>query len=373
LFLLSAAALAPITLGVAMHLEHIAAARACTADLAAWTATPHAAIDAAQLVPQTLPIPVPMIEPASEHALPFAFVIDVGEPHIVLSSEVDDSWASGEPRLMLDGDEYGDPSATRDVALDRLPTAFLANVGRTVRVYSPGGEGCTARVGKPTLVSEVWGELHYGEDELDGDGPRPGQAQETWEQGRKTLIAPLETDGDCGNPLWARDAALPAPAVFTRTGGPVPRAARKAMMRDPEVRDFELEFRRSFEEPNADELAKPIPKLAERAVGQRWQDARGRELFTLEFTGIEFGGCGGVDLAWAAFVPSADEGVTALDRVGDDVLAIIDLDRDGNVEVLTTTWLGPTRLVEVGASGGGQDALRERASLDGVPFFGCPC
>jgi hypothetical protein len=140
-------------------------------------------------------------------------------------------------------------------------------------------------------------------------------------------------------------------------------------LRDAEDRVFALEFRRSFAEANADEVTRVIPTLADRAIGQRWQDARGRELFMFTFTGDEFGGCGGADPAWAAFVPAKADGVTALDRAGDDVLAVVDLDRDGTVEVLTTSWLGPTRLVEVG----GSDALTERASLDGVPFFGCPC
>jgi len=377
LVLLSAAALAPITLGIAMHLEHVAAAEACTMDLAAWTATPSVATPngpAHEIVPHTLPIPVPMAEAASEHALPFAFVIDLDGPHIVLASDIDESWAHGEPRLLPGESEFSDPSVVRDVARARVPTAMLASIGRKVRVYSADGEACTARVGEPILVGEIWGELDWGATEAEGE-PTPSDAKQTWEQGRKTLVAPLATDGDCGAALWARDLTLPAPAVFTRAAGPVPRAARRAVMRDPEVRDFALELRRFFTDAEGQpvEGERAIPTLSDRAVGQRWQDARGRELFTIEFTGDEFGGCGGMSPAWAAFVPSDDAGVTApntaLDRAGDDVLAVVDLERDGKVEVLTSTWLGPLRLVEVG----GADALNERASLDEVPFFGCPC
>ncbi|HET6584210.1 MAG TPA: hypothetical protein VFG69_12195, partial [Nannocystaceae bacterium] len=102
---------------------------------------------------------------------------------------------------------------------------------------------------------------------------------------------------------------------------------------------------------------------------QRWLDALGRELFTFQFAGDAIGWCGGFDPAWGIFVPTGDAGTIALDREADEVLAVLDLERDGRIEVLSSTWLGPTRLVEVG----GPDALHVRATLDAVPFFGCPC
>jgi hypothetical protein len=371
LLLLSAAALAPITLGIAMHLEHVAAAEACTADLDAWTAMPTtsaapADANADAIVPRSMPIPVPVAEPITDHALPFAFVVDIDGPHIVLATTIDERWIDGAPRFRTGpSDEEHGAVLERDLAISHLPAEVLAAVGRRVRVYSADGEVCTARVGMPQLVGELWGDLlDWGPEMVGVSGE-----QQSWDASRRTLVAPLATDGECGTPLWARDAALPAPAVFTRTDGHVPKVARKALLADPGVRDYARDLRRAFEERrNADETA-PIPTLMQRSVGQRWQDARGNEVFTLAFTGDEFGGCGGFEPAWSAYVPTDGAGVTAIDRAGDDAIAVVDLDRDGRVEVLTTTWMGPTRLVEIG----GADALRQRASLDDVPFFGCPC
>lgn len=371
LLLLSAAALAPIALGIAMHLDHLAAAEACTADLAEWTSTPTPVAPVSSVVPHTLPIPVPLAEPI-EHALPFAFVVDLDGPHIVLAGAVDEDWAASEPEF-----RNGEKSTVRDgtiwrsVAAYELPVAILANVGRTVRVYSADGEACTARIGAPKLVSELWGEVQNWAPEP-GDG-EPLSATEAWEVGRRTLVAPLETQGDCGTPLWARDLALPAPAVFVRTDGAVPRAARKAVFRDPAMRALASEY-----SEYATATSSESPTLAEGTTGQRWLDPRGRELFTFSIFADSLG-CGSFGAAWAAFVPAAeirrgralgtDSGVTALDRDGDEVIAVFDLERDGRIEALSTTWLGPTRLVEVG----GEDARRERAMLDPVPFLGCPC
>ncbi len=374
LVLLSAAALAPITLGIAMHLEHVAAAEACTADLDSWAAmpTPTAAPDHA-ITARTMPIPVPVAEPITEHAIPFAFVVDVdGELAIVLAGEPDESWGDSAPRFVKapHGEDGGEAILERDVAIERLPAAVLASVGRRVRVYSDAGEVCTARVGMPRLVGELWGDLAGWGPESDGVSTE----QQSWDASRRTLVAPLATDGECGTPLWARDAALPAPAVYTKADGHVPKAARRALLADPGVRDYAREMRAAFEDMRAhsDDQTSPIPTLLQRSVGQRWHDAHGHEVFTLSFTGDEFGGCGGFELAWSAFVPGDGKGVTAIDRAGDDALAVVDLEHDGRVEIITSTWMGPTRLVEV-AEIGGTDALKARASLADVPFFGCPC
>lgn len=368
LLLLSAAALAPITLGIAMHLEHVAAAEACTADLDSWTTTPPTPSTSEPTVAaRTLPIPVPVAEPITEHAIEFAWVVTIeNAPHLVLASEIDESWGEGAPRFRkTPHDEIEGAIVDRDVAIERLPASALAGVGRRVRVYNEAGEVCTARVGMPQLVGELWGDLFEYGPEAGSESP----AQQNWDVSRRLLVAPLATEGECGTPLWARDAALPAPAVYTRADGNLPRAARRALLADPTVRDYARDLRRAFEEVRDADETEPVPTLMQRSVSQRWQDAHGHEVHVVTFTGDEFGGCGGMEIAWAAYVPGGNTGVTAIDRAGDDVMAVVDLDRDGRVEVLASTWLGPTRLIEIG----GTDALTERASLPEAPFFGCPC
>ena len=365
LLLLSAAALAPIALGIAMHLDHVAAAEACSADLAGWTTTPTPTARVEAVVPRALPIPVPLTEPSLDHALPFAHVVDLDGPHVVLATAVEDDWAAGAPEFRSeDARSNRDGSVWRSVAVHELPIAILANVGRTLRVYSAEGEACTARIGAPMLVSEVWGEF----EEWGPTEGEPATPMDAWKAGRRTLVAPLATDGECGTPLWGRDVALPAPAVFVRTEGATPRAARKAVFRDPQVREVARELVEFHADTGGDDGSKP-PTLAQITTDQRWVDALGRELFTFSIAHDAMGSCGSFDPAWAMFVPTGDAGVIALDREGDEMLAVFDLERDGRIEVLSSTWLGPTRLVEVG----GADALRVRSTLDGVPFFGCPC
>jgi hypothetical protein len=358
-----------------MHLEHVATAEACTADLASWTGAPTPApgdVDAA-VAPQALPIPVPLVEPASVHALPFAFVVDVEGLKIVLATDVEEGWGHGDPRFLSSvTPDAINPSLVRDVAIERVPTAVLANVGRTVRVYSADGEACTARIGAPMLLGEIWGEYEEWSEETDeAPQPKAPSATAAWKESRRLLVAPLATDGECGTPLWARDVALPAPAVYIRAEGAVPRSARKAIMANAEVRDMAVDFRQHHEEYMRLDEGEPVPKLADDVHAQRWQDARGHELFTITF-GPERSDCGAFDSAWAAFVPgqaAGSAGLTALDRAGDDVHAVFDLERDGKIEAIAWTWLGPTRLLEIGENG----ALSERASLADVPFFGCPC
>jgi hypothetical protein len=318
------------------------------------------------VVPQTLPIPIPLVEPVTAHALPFAYVIDLDGPHIVLASEIEDDWAAGAPEFRVtDRSSSADASVWRSVAVHELPLAILANVGRTVRVYSAEGEACTARIGAPRLVSELWAQFEEW-------GPYEGMsptATDAWEEGRGTLVAPLATDGDCGTPLWARDAALPAPAVFVRTDGAAPRAVRKAVFRDPAMRALARELTEYLTDTGAADETDKRPTLAQNTKDERWLDARGRELFTFTIFGDSAGWCGSFGASWAVFVPTGDDGVIALDHVGDEVIAVLDLERDGRIEVLSRAWLGPTRLVEVG----GEDALVERFTLPGIPLIGCPC
>ena len=378
--LLCAAALVPFALGYAMHLEHEEAIRACEAQPAATT------VIAGETRVLAMPTPI-AVTPASTDApqpvgpgagaYEFAHVIDIDGPHIVLATAIEDAWATDAPHYkgaVHDVFEVGE--VWRNVAVDRLPTLPRAAVGRTVDVYSAAGRVCTARIGTPSLVGEMWGSIEYmGDDELeveqDGD-KRVIDPASAWDDSRRLLVAPLEDGGACADALWARDSALAQPLVYVAQEGvdlPSP-VARRLLQRAPETKALAKAFAEHVADITDDEPF-TTRKLVDRFTGIRWiEPTRGGELDVFTTDGEEFGGCGGFDPAWGAVSIDAYGTPTHawLHEATDEVRAVVDLDADGRPEVIADTWLAPTRLLTLG-----DDDVTELSVLPEVPFYGCPC
>lgn len=379
LTLLSACAAAPITLGIAMHLEHEAAEAACAAQ-------PLPAAPVTIAPPVLIPVPTPIVVAPPAAAAPepvgpgagayeFAFVTDIEGPHIVLATTIDDAWATDAPHYrgtVHDVFEVGE--VWRNVAVDRLPAQPRAAIGRTVSVYSPAGRVCTARIGTPVLVGELWGSSEYmADDELElsenGDVKEvdPGSV---WDDSRRLLVAPLEGGGGCEAAVWARDASLSEPLVYVAQEAddlPSP-VARRLLQRAPETRELAKTFEQHVAEMSDDLFT--TRRLVDRFVGIRWiEPTRGGELDVFTTDGEEFGGCGGFDPVWGAVSIDAfgTPTHTWLDGVSDEVVAIVDLDADGKPEVVSDSWLAPRRLVTLDAK------ITELSVLPEVPFYGCPC
>jgi hypothetical protein len=380
---LATAACAPIALGIAMHLEHVEATRACMAEVA----QPSAAVDVGPVV-VAVPTPV-MIEPAVaaddlRGAYDFAFVADMPTPHIVLASEADlgeaafEALAMGSPHYRGEpADDQIDQPVWRGVDVSRLPERARFAQGRHVRVYSAAGRVCIARIGAPALVSESWGTVEYFADddisEIEADERTIIDPASLWDDGRRLVVAPLEGDG-CGEALWARDVALAEPLVYVaqdvegQEDLPSP-VARRMVQRSAAVRPIAAKFAEHVAGMNDDGFT--TRRFVDRLEGRRWiEPLRGGELDVFTSDGEEFGGCGGFDPAWGAIAVDAEgspvDPVWA-DASTDAIAAVFDVDADGTPEVLAQTWLGTTRVYTLGQE------LGELATLGEVPFFGCPC
>jgi len=389
---LGTAACAPIALGIAMHLEHVEATRACMAEIA----QPIAAADVAPVV-VAVPTPV-MLEPAApaddmRGAYEFAFVVDVPTPHLVLAAESDlgpvvfEALATNAPHYRGEpADDQIDKPVWRDLDTSRLPERAKHAIGRHVRVYSAAGRVCIARIGMPSLVSESWGTVAYMADddvrEIEQDERTIIDPASIWDDGRRLVVAPLEGQGcteaaDHGAPgTWARDVALSEPLVYiaqdVESGDDLPSpVARRMVQRSAALRPISAKFAEHVAAMTDEPFT--TRRFVDRLLGRRWiEPMRGGELDVFTSDGEEFGGCGGFDPAWAAIaVDSEGSPVDPVwaDATTDEVHAVFDIDGDGNAEVLAQTWLGTTRVYSLGEG----DAPREIATLAEVPFFGCPC
>lgn len=385
--LLGLAACAPIALGVATHLEHEAAERACLDDDAA-----PAAETVVEVVPQIVPIvtPIPIAAPVPTDdlagAYAFAFVVDVPTPHVVLATATE--LGDGAIEAMATGashfrgaatDAFIDQPVWRDIDATRLPERARLAVGRHVRVYSSAGRVCVARIGKPVAVSERSGKIEYmADDEVtelgEGEDATIDPAS-LWDDGRRLVVAPLE-GASCEGGIWARDIALSEPLVYVaQQDGDAPAelpspVARRMVQRSRALEPIAAAFAdhvRGFTDD-----AFTTRRLVDRLVGQRWiEPTRGGELDVFTTDGDEFGGCGGFDPAWAAISVDAEGGPVEsvwADAQADYVQAVFDLDADGRPEVFAPSWLGPTHVFTLEP-----DGLREFAVLADVPYYGCPC
>lgn len=382
---LATAACAPIALGIAMHIEHEEAMQACIA----------ASAEAQVAVPKVPDVPVSTVttvhapEPVvaaddTRGAYELAFVVAMPTPHIVLASEAElgeaafDALATNAPHYRGEpADDMVDKPVWRDLDATKLPDRARFSMGRHVRVYSAAGRVCIARIGKPSLVSELWGTVEYfGDDdisEIEEDGKSIIDPASIWDDGRRLVVAPLEGEG-CTDALWARDVALPEALAYVAQDADGPEdlpspVARRMVQRSAELRPIGKAFAEHVAGMDTDGFT--TRRLVDRLDGRRWMDPlRGGELDVFTTDGEEFGGCGGFDPAWAAIAIDREgspvEKVWA-DAKTDSIQAVFDLDADGTPEVMAETWLGTTRVYSLG------DELREMATLAEVPFFGCPC
>jgi hypothetical protein len=287
-------------------------------------------------------------------------------PHVVLATEIDGTWIAGEPTL--ERNEDYDAIATRPLAIDRLPAELRARTGRAVRLFGGAGELCTGVLGEPRLVAEISGDPTYLADDERGAADVFDAAQ-TWEHGRRLLVAPVHVATACEGALWARDARFAAPGVYARVPGleRTTAAIRGAYLRLPEVRKRKAEF---DEYVASDAAAGKPPSWSARVHATAWvRPGATAAMYVLGSAGEEFYGCGGLVPSWGAVAVDGEGEPVRADFVGEDTpLLVVDVDGDGHGEVIAEGWFGARRLVAIGETG-----PSEVAALPEVPFYGCPC
>lgn len=335
----------------------------------------------------SLPVPVPVVPDVVEDepdmavdetivpattSLPagaFAFVIELDGPHVVLATEVPDAWADGKPTL----DNPGQVSAKLD--RDALPPDVAALIGKEFTVYGPGGKQGRAWAGWPRIVAQAEGEI--GEDidtyaawESFEDPELRVEVEEDaelidalWKEGRRLVIAPLDTEA---SGTWARLASLPAPKVLA-SEFVEPEMVEEEVpwaWQDPAVLDwtggYEL-YRTAAGEDDRIELVDAIS-------AQRWSDDDGVGMISFQVADPDEEVCEGyAGPLWGAVDLTVDRKRPAVDGRGPQ--AVFDIDGDGVLDVLTFGDWGRGRQLLLG----GTDGFQRATELIDTPFFGCPC
>ena len=254
----------------------------------------------------------------------------------------------GTPRL-VDDDFIRASIAT--VKLADVPAAHREWQGRTVNVDGT----CTTTVTGFAIVSRLTGETSYSEVEEGGWTPR-----NVLENGSAVLAAKLA--GCVGK--FARDAALPAPIIPTRVGNTeLLQQARAALIASQPSIDAQREYAElggAKKWWNDDFVHFAMKAVRHPTTNVTWVSAHAY---------VEHG-CGDAEVnVWGLFRVEQDGSLTAvqLRKLGDlwQIDQLIDIDGDGELELIGNDWLGLDTVVTTGSG----DEL-ERLS---VSFFGCPC
>lgn len=352
-------------------------------------------------VPVSTPLPVPVAAPAPAPApsgsctttdvphldakrldtgpAPQRWVANLGlwladEHGALLDAKPNPAWAEG-PLSSADAN-----SATRGVALARLPKGLRNWLGRPIRVLGPSGTVCETRLQRFLIRAQITPDLPTSEHwEGCSDAPPATPiaiAEEVWRvtaHAGRTLIA--EFSAPCKGALLAVDPDLPMPAI----SAPEPASAEAgaqamtAFRQLPEYAQVQARFRN--EQPGA--------------TGS-WDDRdASRSISTLALPGhtalfivSEQVGSGCATRGFSASLTALWGGggpavaVTAIDDRKLTPKAIVDLDGSGSGAIL----LGPdgrwaTRSVLRPKAGTDKiDVTRfERVFLSSVPFFPGPC
>jgi len=242
-------------------------------------------------------------------------------------------------------------SAIANVEPGNVPAAHRSWLGRTVMVDG----ACSAKVVGFAVVSRLVGDPGYA-----GIEEEKWSATTTMDQGAKILAAKLD---NCAGGMYARDAALPeivAPAVIDN---PLLVAAAKAsLIQSQDAKTAQEEWATSqqagrwYENEYTETTAQVLrhPK-----TGAIWVSVH------LYYGG----GCGLPNISvWGLYRADASGKLTRTKtNLGEltKLEKLVDVDGDGELEVIGRPWLGTERTVQ----------SKEGATLQDLtlPFYSCPC
>ncbi|MBS2016500.1 MAG: nuclear transport factor 2 family protein [Deltaproteobacteria bacterium] len=177
------------------------------------------------------------IPPSAVSPERFAFVVDAGGPHLVLSDAPKAEWATGAPTLVA----KREPWTTRRTATG-LPADLAAWQGRSVELFDDHGVACRGTLGTIAIVGRVvphFGRVSQwmGTGDFEG-GPKASDAtiaRDAWELSGNTaagdrdgrlLVAAVEADaGACKGALWGRPVATEVPKVVAAAPADAPTKA----------------------------------------------------------------------------------------------------------------------------------------------------
>lgn len=338
-------------------------------------------VDGEALGVRARPDAVEIPEPQSVYGDGFMFVVDVDGPTLVLQVDADPSWAApGSHRQM--GNSSWDARFVAD--LDGAHGSALGNAlqGQWVDLYDTGGKTCRARVARPRMYSRLSGEpeLALDDDAIDthsealADGRIPAAlAAPLFAEGEVFVGAPLLPEGDCAGAIWARDARLEAPILYTRAPAHWRDASktRQLLNTHPATRAIRRQYEDDIRDTEGE--ATSWRDVLRSSTVAKWTDG----ITEIRTVALEGGaeGCGEADPSlWAVYDEYA--GRRRL-LVAPDLssalrpLVIVDTNRDGHPEILAgpLVWGDDRERVLVEPMG----RPYQVTAAVGIPFFGCPC
>ncbi len=337
------AALGTTALGAAIGL---AASPASSSSTVAFVPVPHAEIVQveAPVVAQETAQPVRTSDVSlvfSAGGATYMKLADIGDEAEVMPEH-------GTPKLYTD--DYVQASIAT-VKASELSDEYSAWQGRADKVDAT----CDAKVTGFAVVARLTGDTGYSGIE-DGSWT----ASNVLENGSVELAAKL--DGCTGT--FARDASLPAIVVLEQIeNAKLAKEARALLVASTPAQDAQDEYAESEQKGNwwDNEYATFATKIVRHpTTGVTWVSVHGS---------VEHG-CGDPEInVWGLFRVEADGSLAAvqLRNLGDlwSIDKLVDLDNDGELEVIGKPWLGLDTVV---ARGSGEEL--DRLSL---AFFGCPC
>lgn len=235
-----------------------------------------------------------------------------------------------------------------------VPALYRAWAQKQLIAGEVTGESCRARVTGLAVVSQLVGEAGYAD--IDGDWT----AQNAFEQGRPMLAARL--DG-CGQHTLAREATAAAFAVPAKVDAPATReAAKRALLASATATAAENRWVEGGGEGRwQDHATFDVRVLKHPGTGATWVVALARN---------EADDCGvpEVNLLATFQVTSAGKLRPVTSRLVSELHEleqVLDVEGDGQLELVGKPWLGLDRLIT-----DGKGEVKDRLE---VPFFGCPC
>ena len=281
-------------------------------------------------------------------ARPFMFV---AEGKLILDADAPAEWGRGE---LFEPSGAVSFRAARRVELDRLPSEFAARLGQPIDLYGPSGKLCTAKVEGFGLVAQYEGWSFEGlfdsttefehDDEGQAIGVSPAEIRkQLWATQPKWLVAEF---GDCtsaSEALWARDTALPAPMILTKStqANATTRARTRALRRSGVLSQIETDYATYYAGLD-DESREWAPDWATISAehplrAEAWLDAQGQtHVVELNFGTME-DGCGDFfDPRIRRLEVRGEQGFEALE-LANDPIAVFDADLDGQLEFLYDT------------------------------------